>query len=109
MRALPFADLVHDEALLARITLKFEEVIAESFIRRPHFLQMTRASAVRDRFRMLEDALRMMRGDLKWSWARASDHLLLALLTHLDGGDWSASIQLANGQAMWSPPTETAT
>jgi len=100
----PFADLAFDPAMLARVTRKFESVLATSFQLRPHFLMLTRQRAVGERFAILERVYRELRGDLKWSWARIEDYLLPCLLRHLDGGDWSAIVKPDVGLSMWQAP-----
>ncbi len=64
-----FAGLVVDKQV-GEVTLAFEAAIVESFRLRPHFLRLTKASAIQDRFAILARIFRTLRGDLKWSIAR---------------------------------------
>lgn len=94
-----FADLIDDQASLARVVTGFERIIIESFYpgRNPVRGSIT-AHHVRDRFQILERWFRVLRAEKRWGLHRILDTLPEALHAELNGSTWEP-----DSRACWMP------
>ena len=87
----PFADLATNPAELGRVMSRLEEIIWASFgidaVREQRVPTVT-VSETKRRFEICEKWIRVMRGDMRYSWIRTMDVLPHALRCELDGIDW---------------------
>jgi hypothetical protein len=89
-----FAKLV-EEGQVGRVTLAIEDAISKSFETHPMRQGVTgiTSSEVKRRFDLCASVFVALRGDMKWSVARACDHLALYLKDELDGVDWKPNVR----------------
>lgn len=90
-----FARLI-DENQVSRVTLAFEEMIANSFVTHP-MNHLTRAE-VKRRFDMCSKIFETLRSDLKWGVERILGRLPGYLASELDGIDWKP-----DARTIWAP------
>lgn len=88
-----------DEHQIARVTIAFEEAIADSFVAHP--MRHTTGAEVKRRFDICASIFVKLRSDLKWGIARALDRIPEYLNTVLSGNDWTPDTR-----ACWMPGDE---
>jgi hypothetical protein len=89
-----FLDLVGKDQV-GRVALAIERAVASSFAAdgaRPT------SDEIRRRFRICEQLVRQLRGDLGWGLQRALDHLGQYLRCELDGMSWRPDARM-----VWAP------
>ena len=85
----------HDKALRARVTMRVYQVIQKSFA--ADGSRVTQAEVTR-RFRILETAMRELRAEHGWAFARILDAMPTILRCKLDGATWDPTEQ----RSMWT-------
>jgi hypothetical protein len=92
-----FAGLLQDRDALARVTLAIEKAVDDSFAH--HGLIIVpgsrTAAETKRRVGVCLDIFKVLRGDMKWSWQRAADHIPIYLRKVLDGEPWEPSARAA--------------
>jgi hypothetical protein len=99
-----FASLVEDQHVIPRLVEAIERAVDRSFDGRHGLIivpgSRTRAEEMR-RINICLDVFKVLRGDMKWSWQRAIDHVPQYLQKVLDGDDWEPE-----ARAAWAPPSK---
>jgi hypothetical protein len=94
-----FASLV-ESGQVGRVTLAFEEAIADTFVSHPmrQGVSGITASEVKRRFNLCAEIFVKLKGEMKWSLQRALDHVPIYLKDELNGTDWKP-----NARTCWMP------
>lgn len=98
------AGLVEEPQVIAQVYAAIEKAVTESFDRDQGALivmpgRVTQAE-VKRRANICLDIFKVLRGDMKWSWQRAIDHVPQYLRLQLEGQAWEPS-----ARAAWAPST----
>ncbi len=106
MDTAPFASLMSEPKTIAEICLGIEASVSTSFVQdatTPSGLIKTSGhitqAEMKRRTRMCVEIFRVLRGDMKWSWQRAIDHLPVYLRKQLDGENWEPEAR----RSTWVP------
>jgi hypothetical protein len=102
-----FASLVGDNQNVAKVALAIEAAVTTSFVQdetRSGAIIVARSTRItqaetKRRVQICVRIFRVLRGDMKWSWQRAVDHLPIYLRNELDGEDWEPS-----ARSSWTQP-----
>ena len=96
----PFAELVDDQHLLAKVTIGLETIISESFMpgKNPVRDGVPTQAHVRERFAICARWFRTLRKDKLWGVNRILDSLPRALHAELNGNTWEP-----DDRACWVP------
>lgn len=89
------AELATDHEMRLKVTSRVQQVIAASFA---DGARQT-GNEIKRRFGIVEDTIKMLRGDLGWAYERILDELPKALRAKLDGLPWDPS----QSRTVWSP------
>lgn len=101
-----FASLLNEQEQIGEVAQAIEDAVAKSFaedrsrstIILPSLTSVSEADR-KHRAGICIRIFRVLRGDMRWSWQRAIDHVPQYLRQELDGTSWEPS-----ARAAWTPP-----
>lgn len=96
-----FAGLVEQQEVLPRLVAAIEAAVLRSFEGRQGLVIIpgrVTSQESRRRVGLCLDIVKVLRGDLKWSWERVIDYIPLYLEMSLDGQAWEP-----DARSSWAP------
>lgn len=87
--------------MIPKLVYAIEDAVVRSFERRHRLIIVPGSMTVAEQKRRVGiclDIVKVLRGDMKWSWQRIIDHIPVYLNEKLDGNDWEPSARTA-----WAP------
>ena len=96
-----FAQLGAEPDVIPRLVHAIEDAVVRSFEGRHGMIILpgvVNESEQKRRVNVCLDIVKVLRGDMQWSWQRIIDHLPGYLSEKLDGNDWEPS-----ARAAWVP------
>ena len=96
-----FAQLGAEPGTIPKLVYAVEKAVVRSFEGRHGMIVVPGTATTSEqklRVNMCLDIVKVLRGDMKWSWERIIDHIPGYLSKKLDGSDWEPS-----ARAAWAP------
>jgi hypothetical protein len=96
-----FAQLGAEASVIPKLVFAIEDAVVRSFEGRHGMIIVPGTASNAEQKRRVNlclDIVKVLRGDMKWSWTRIADHVAEYLNKKLDDNDWEPSARSA-----WAP------